>query len=117
MNQKSHTIDAEGKKLGRVASQAAHLLMEKDTPAFERHQKAGARVTVVNASKLDISEKRGSEIRYHSASGYPGDLKRESITALAKRRGIAEVVQRAVKGMLPANKLRPGLLKRLSVSE
>lgn len=113
----AHTIDASGKKLGRVASEAAKLLMEKDTPHFERYRKAGATVAVTNAGKLDISEKRGRAVRYHSASGYPGDLKEESIAALRGRRGIAEVVRRAVKGMLPANKLRPGLLKRLTVSE
>jgi large subunit ribosomal protein L13 len=117
MTVQNHTIDAAGKKLGRVASEAARFLMDKHSPAFERHRKAGTVVEIVNAGKLAISEKRGLAVRYASASGYAGDLKKETIAALKARRGIAEVVRRAVKGMLPANKLRPQLLKHLAIHE
>lgn len=112
-----HTIDAKGQKLGRVASRAAHLLMEKDAPTYEKHRKLGSRVTIVNAALLSITEKRGDDVRYARASGYPGNLIKETIAEVRERRGIAEVVRRAVKGMLPNNKLRPETLKRLIISE
>lgn len=113
----NHTIDAAGMSLGRLATKAAHLLMEKDTPHFEKHRKIGATVTVTNAAKLLISVKRGSEIRYSRASGYPGNLVQETIADVLKKHGVAEVIRRAVKGMLPNNKLRPALLKRLVIEE
>lgn len=117
MEPKTHTIDAKGQKLGRVASQVAHLLMEKDTPSFEKHRKLGSRVKVVNAGELSISEKRSKEIRYSRASGYPGNLVQENIARVRGKHGIGEVVKRAVKGMIPNNKLRPDMLKRLEVVE
>lgn len=117
MELKTHTIDAKGKKLGRIASQAAHLLMEKDTAAFQKYKKAGSRVAIVNAGKISFSEKRVAEVRYKRASGYQGHYKEETIDDLRKKHGIAEVVKRAVKGMIPSNKLRPEMLKRLEVSE
>lgn len=113
----NHTIDAKGKKLGRVASEAASVLMEKHTPQFERHRKLGSHVTIINASHLDISTKRASEIRYSRASGYPGNLVQENIEDVRKKHGIGEVVKRAVKGMIPRNKLRPDMLKRLIITE
>ncbi len=112
-----HIIDAKGKRLGRVATQAAHLLMEKDTPQFEKRRKLGAEVRIENASKILFTEKRVSEVRYARASGYQGNLVRETIDDVRTKHGVGEVVRRAVKGMLPNNKLRPEMLKRLTVSE
>ncbi|MFQ5540805.1 MAG: uL13 family ribosomal protein [Candidatus Paceibacteria bacterium] len=117
MEHKNHTIDAKGKKLGRVASEAAHLLMEKDSPAFEKHRKLGSRVIIENAGKLSISEKRGKEVRYTRASGYPGNRVDETINDVRTKHGVGEVVRRAVKGMIPRNRLRPDMLKRLEVKE
>ena len=112
-----HTIDAAGKKLGRVASLAVHVLMEKNTPSFEKHKKNGAKVHITNAAHISFSEKRVSEVRYKRASGYPGNYKEETIADVRKKHGVEEVIRRAVKGMLPSNKLRPDMLKRLTVSE
>lgn len=118
MEPTTHTIDAKGQKLGRVASEAAHLLMEKDMPTFEKHRKLGSRVKVVNAGEMAITEKRASEKnRYKRASGYSGNLVIESIADVREKHGIGEVVKRAVRGMLPNNKLRPDMLKRLEVVE
>mgnify|MGYP003386410691 CR=1 FL=1 len=114
---KNHTIDAAGKRLGRVASEAAKLLMDKDSAAFEKHKKAGARVHITNAGKLAITEKRAAGTTYNRFSGYPGGLKVDTLTQIRTRLGIAEVMRRTIKGMLPANKLRPEILKRLTVSE
>lgn len=117
MKPTEHVIDAKGKKLGRVATQAAHLLMEKNMPQFEKRRKLGASVRIENASKIVFTEKRVSELRYARASGYQGNLVRETIDDVRTKHGVAEVVRRAVKGMLPNNKLRPEMLKRLTVSE
>jgi len=114
---KTHTIDAKGKKLGRIATEAAKLLMEKDMPSFEKHRKLGSKVLITNASKLSITEKRGDEVRYVRASGYPGNRIDETINDVRTKHGIGEVVRRAVKGMIPKNKLRPDMLKRLEVTE
>ncbi|MEK9176858.1 MAG: 50S ribosomal protein L13 [Patescibacteria group bacterium] len=117
MEPKTHTIDAKGKKLGRVASAIAHLLMEKDSVHFEKHQKIGARVTVVNASKLSISEKKLSEKEYANFTGHVGGLSFDTMRELVARHGYRDILYRAVRRMIPANKLRPGMLKRLSISE
>lgn len=117
MKPTTHTVDAAGQKLGRVATKVAHLLMEKDSPSFEKHQKMGATVHVTNASKIEFSEKRMKEVRYKRVSGHPGNLIEETIQDVLKKHGVAEVVRRAVRGMMPRNKLRPAILKRLTVSE
>ena len=112
-----HLIDAAGKRLGRVATEAAHVLMEKDSPAFQKHTKMGRRVSIVNAGALAITQMRATGTLYKSYSGYPGGLKIENLESLRAKHGIGEVVRRAVKGMLPNNRLRPAILKRLIVTE
>lgn len=114
---KTYTIDAKGQKLGRIASQAASILMGKNSVDFVRHKAPDVRVEILNASKLSISEKHRVDIKYAHFSGYQGGLKFETLDALAKRRGYKEVVTHAVRGMIPRNKLRPGMLKRLIVKE
>ena len=114
---KTYTIDAKGKKLGRVASQIASILMGKDSVAFERRKAPDVKVEVSNASLLSISEKHRKDIKYAHFSGYQGGLRFEELDALAKRRGYKEVLMHAVRGMIPNNKLRPGMLKRLVISE
>ena len=112
----THTIDATGKRLGTVATEAASVLMGKNRADFAKNTVADVRVEITNASKLDIPEGKKSEI-YQSYSGYPGGRKTETLSHLATRRGIAEVVRRTVGGMLPNNKLKKPLLKNLTISE
>lgn len=114
---KTYTIDASGQKLGRVASRAAVILMGKNTVAFARHRAPNVRVEILNASKLSISEKHREGVTYARFSGYQGGLRFETLDALAKRRGYKEVVAHAVRGMIPKNKLRPDMLKRLIIKE
>lgn len=113
---REYTIDAAGKRLGKVATEAARYLMGKDSPDFERHTTAAVLVTITNASKLDVTEKKREEI-YQSYSGYPSGRKVETLEHLGERLGYAEVVKRTVKGMLPKNKLQKVMMKNLSVSE
>ncbi len=113
---REHTIDAAGKRLGIVATEAAKVLLGKTTPDFARHLVAPVTVTIVNASKLDVSEKKKTEV-YQTYSGYPGGLKNETLGHLATRRGHAEVLRRTIGGMLPNNKLKKPMLKNLVITE
>ena len=113
---RTHTIDATGRRLGTVATEAATVLMGKDQPDFERHLVTPVTVTIENASKLDIPWKKKDEI-YQSYSGYPGGRKTETLIHLAKRRGYSEVVRRTVKGMLPKNKLQSRMMQNLIVTD
>ncbi|MBI2475687.1 MAG: 50S ribosomal protein L13 [Candidatus Taylorbacteria bacterium] len=112
-----YTIDATGKKLGRVASEAARLLMGKNRPDFVRHKITGGKVAIVNASKAELGEKKLSQKTYARYSGYPGGLRATSMANVIEEKGYGEVFRLAVYGMLPSNKLRPKLMKNLSVKE
>lgn len=114
--QTEHTIDAAGKRLGKVATEAATILNGKDMPDFAKHVVANAKVTIINASKLDIPEKKKGEI-YQSYSGYPGGRREETLEHLGERLGYSEVVRRTINGMLPKNKLQPLMMKNLEVTE
>jgi len=92
-------------------------LMGKTKASFERHILSGEHVEILNASKLTIEEKKFRDKEYATYSGYPGGLKHESMEHLARRRGYGEVLRRAIYNMLPTNKLRPKMLKRLIVKE
>ena len=116
METREYTIDAEGKRLGIVATEAATYLLGKDQPDFVKHLAAPVTVNVINVSKLDMSDKKKDAI-YQTYSGYPGGQKDESFQHLAERRGYAEPVRRTIKGMLPGNKLQAVMMKNLIVTE
>lgn len=114
---KTYTIDATGKRLGRVASEAASVLLAKDDVTFAKNVVSPVTVTITNASKLDITEKRGAQHEFQSYSGFPGGRRVETLSHLAKRRGYEEIVRRVVSGMLPKNKLQKLRMKNLIVTE
>ena len=113
---REHVIDATGKRLGKVATEAATVLMGKDRADFTKHLVADVVVKIDNASKLDIPEKRKGDI-YQTYSGYPGGRSEETLEHLGERLGYSEVVRRTVNGMLPKNKLQSILMKNLVVTE
>ena len=113
---REYTIDATGKRLGNIATEAATYLLGKDQPDFAKHVAAPVKVTIENASKMDIPEKKKGEI-YQSYSGYPGGRSEETLEHLGERLGYAEVVKRTVKGMLPKNKLQAVMMKNLTITE
>lgn len=112
---KQHIIDAKGQKLGRVATEAAHILMGKNLVTFVKNKRPLVTVKIVNASKISISEKHLEHNTYARFSGYQGGLRFETLGALIKRRGYKEALRHAVRGMMPNNKLRPRALKNLSI--
>lgn len=114
---RTHTIDATGKRLGTVATEAAKVLLGKDQADFAKHLVSEVTVTITNAGKLDISEKKKKDEVYQTYSGYPGGLKNETLGHLGDRRGYAEVLRRSISGMLPNNKLKKPMLKNLIITE
>ena len=112
-----YTIDAENKKLGRVAAQAAVLLMGKNKTDFARNVVPDTTVEVKNLSKLSITDKKRLSTTYKRYSGYPGGLKVETLSNLTKRRGYGEMFRQTVYGMLPKNKLRQKMLNNLTTKE
>ena len=113
----THTIDAKGKKLGRIASQAAKILMGKSTPDYAKNKVASVKLVIENASKADINSKKLETTIYKAYSGYPGGLKEETMKQVIARKGYAEIFQDAIYGMLPNNKLRAPSMKNLTINE
>jgi len=112
--QKWFLVDANGKTLGRVASQIARIIRGKHKPKFTPNNDLGDYVVVINADKVVVTGKRQELKEYYHNTLYPGGARFESFTELLKRRPEA-VVERAVKGMLPHNRLGRKMLKKLKV--
>ena len=110
-------IDANGRALGRVASEAAVTLMGKDKAGFERHIYSGFPVKIVNASKIRITTKKLESIKHKRYSGYPGGLRITSAKETAAKKGYREILRLAVRKMLPGNKLRREMMKNLKIEE
>ena len=112
-----YTIDAQNKKLGRLASEAAILLMGKNRADFARNTVADAKVKIVNAGKIFVTNKKMDNKIYKNYSGYPGGLKETSMKKVVAVKGMKEALRIAIKGMLPTNKLRPRIMKNLTITE
>ena len=117
MTSKEYTIDASGKSLGRVASEAAKALLGKTRADYTPNIQSGVKVSIVNASKLHIMERKRRDKIYTTYSGYPGGMRRESLASLSARQGAEEVLRRAVRRMLPRNTMLTARMKNLVVSE
>jgi len=117
MKNKEVTIDATGKAIGRVASEAAVALRNKNSAEFERHLTPAVKVSIINASLMDVSNKKKKTKVYHHYSGYPGGLKEETLEHVIDKKGYREALLRAIKGMLPDNKLRAVAMKNLTITE
>jgi large subunit ribosomal protein L13 len=109
-----HVVDAEGKVLGRVATEVATLLRGKHKPIWAPHVDTGDHVIVVNAARLSITPRKADQKRYYRHSGYPGGLREEPLAHLHER-DPERVVRLAVKGMLPKNRLGRAMLRKLRV--
>lgn len=107
-------IDAAGLPLGRVATEIAILLRGKHKPIYAPHVDTGDFVIVLNAAQVEVTSKKSQQKIYYRHSGYPGGLKAESFENLLARRPEA-VIERAVRGMLPKNRLGRQLARKLKV--
>lgn len=111
-----HTIDAQGKKIGRVASEAATFLMGKRTTTFTRNKLSGIKVNIVNADKAAIDIKKLTDKEYVTFTGFRGGINTEKLADLIARKGTVEVLERAVYRMLPSNSLRKEMMKNLTIT-
>ena len=112
MARKTHTIDATGKVLGRLAVEIAVLLRGKHKRDFVPYKDMGDFVIIKNVDKIKFTGKKMDQKKYYRHSGYLGSLKEVPLKKLFERNP-AEVLRKAVWGMLPKNKLRKGQIKRL----
>ena len=117
MTENTHTIDAKGKKIGRIASQAAVLLMGKNKTDFARNIVPEVKVAIINASQASVAAGKIADKKFKNYSGYPGGLKLTSFIRMVEIKGYAEVFKKAIYGMLPKNKLRSKMILNLKISE
>jgi large subunit ribosomal protein L13 len=107
-------VDAEGQILGRLATQIADRLRGKGKPGYTPHVDTGDFVVVVNADKIAVTGNKLDDKMYYRHSGYPGGLKQRTLREQLERRP-TEVIRKAVKGMLPKNRLAAVQLRKLKV--
>ncbi len=114
VERKWYVIDAEGKPLGRVASKAAHILRGKHKATYTPHIDCGDYVIIVNASKVLLTGNKLEDKKYYSHSQYPGGLRTRTAKEMIEKYP-EEMVEKAVKGMLPKNRLGRAMYKKLFV--
>ncbi len=107
-------VNAEGRILGRLATEIAVILRGKNKPIFASFVDTGDYVVVINAEKVVVTGKKKADKEYYSHSGYPGGLKTETLEELLAKKP-EEVIKRAVRGMIPHNKLGRAVYKKLKV--
>ena len=111
-----HLINVKDEVLGRVSTKITNLLMGKAKPYFVRNLDCGDYVVVINAKDVKVTGKKELLKKYYRYSGYPGGFKAETLGDLRNRKP-QEIIRHAVSGMLPQNKLKSRMLKRLLVFE
>lgn len=109
-----YVVDADGKTLGRLCTQIARILTGKNKPQWAPHVNTGDFVIVVNAEKTVLTGRKEDQKIYYRHSGKPGNLKMETARHLRERRP-SQLIRRAVRGMLPKNKLGRRQLRKLKV--
>lgn len=114
IKRKWYVVDAEGKTLGRLATQVAIVLRGKHKPIFTPHVDTGDHVIVVNAEKIHLTGDKVRQKTYYRHSGYPGGLKSETVKDLLERKPYV-IVERAIKGMLPKTTLGKQMARKLNV--
>lgn len=113
-SRKWHLIDAEGKTLGRLSTEIAKLLRGKHKVTFTPHVDGGDYVVVINADKIEVTGKKRDNKVYRHHTGYIGNLKEINFKKLQEKKP-EEIIRLSVSGMLPKNKLRAPMMKRLRI--
>lgn len=109
------TIDAQNKKIGRVATEAAKALMGKDSASYEPNRTPDIKVEIINASKAKISQKKMKDKVYTHYTQHPGGLRKQTLSELISKKGYGEVFRKAVYGMLPNNRLKKIRMSNLKI--
>ena len=109
-----YVVDAEGKTLGRIATEIASRLRGKHKPEYTPHVDTGDYIVVINAEKVAVTGKKASDKMYYSHSGFPGGIKSISFEKLIDRKP-EMVIEAAVKGMLPKGPLGRAMFRKLKV--
>jgi len=109
-----HVIDASGKTLGKIATEAATLLMGKHKPMYAPYMDTGDYVIVLNASRLKVTGKKLNDKKYYRYTGYPSGLRQETLSEMLAKHP-TRVIEHAVKGMLPHTTLGKAMFKKLKV--
>ena len=109
-----YVIDAEGKPLGRLASECARILRGKHKPEYTPHVDTGDYIVVVNADKVAVTGNKATDKMYHHHTGYIGNLKSVSFEKMQEK-SPGRVIQLAVKGMLPKNALGREMIRKLKI--
>lgn len=113
----TYKINAEGKTLGFVASASAKILMGKNSTDYVPNKVADVLVVIENANKTKMTERRMNETLHETYSGQPGGFKTKTNAKILDKKGWKGLYELAVYGMLPANKLRPLMMKRLTIKD
>ncbi len=114
IQKKWFVVDADGKTLGRLCTHVAAILRGKNKPTFTPHADMGDNVIVINAGKVRLTGKKASQKKYYRHSGYPGGIKETKFSDVIKDKP-ERVIEHAVKGMLPHNRLGKAIMKHLKV--
>lgn len=109
-----HIIDASDEILGKLATRVARLLEGKHKPLFARNMDVGDYVVIINAGKIRFTGNKTKQKMYYHHSGYPGGLRSETLEVMMEKYP-ERVIEHAVKGMLPRNKLNAKMMKRLRI--
>ena len=109
-----YVIDAEGHTLGRLATEVARRLRGKHKTEYTPHVDTGDYIVVVNAEKVKVTGRKASDKTYYRHTGHPGGLKEATFTQMIER-SPEKVIELAVKGMLPKNKLSNQIIKKLKI--
>ena len=113
MPDKTVTIDAQEKVLGRLASEIAIILMGKDQPDYQPNIAPNVHVIVNDCNGIKVTGKKMEQKIYYRHSGYPGGMKEKKLNQISK----SEALHKAVRGMLPKNRLRTSMLKKLTLND
>ena len=114
VERKWYVVDAEGKTLGRLATQVATVLRGKHKPTYTPHIDCGDYVIVINAEKVVLTGNKLDDKMYYNHSGFPGGLRERNAKTMIEKYP-EEMVERAIKGMLPHNRLGRKMYKKLFV--
>ncbi len=109
-----YLVDAEGKTLGRLATEVARVLMGKHKPTYTPHVQTGDFVVVVNAEKVRLTGNKWSDKIYYHHSMYPGGLRRRTATEMRDKQP-TRMIEKAVRGMLPKNRIGDKLIRKVKV--